>query len=1122
MSDSSPNEIELFAAAATLQPEERSAYLDAACGEDQELRSRIYGYLEAHEQAGPLDAVPPGLAATMQQFATQNEIGSQIGPYKIREQIGEGGMGVVYVAEQMEPVRRKVALKIIKPGMGSRDVVGRFESERQALAMMDHPSIAKVYDGGATDSGQPYFVMELVPGLSITDYCNEQRLSTEERLKLFALVCRAVQHAHQKGVIHRDLKPSNIIVSSIDDAPAPKVIDFGVAKAISHDPANQTVYTQHAQMIGTPLYMSPEQAQLGVVDVDIRSDVYSLGVLLYELLTGRTPFDSDTLKQVGFDEMRRIIREEDPKRPSELVSTLNDKAMSTVTNNRQTDQNCLRTSLRGDLDWVVLKALEKDRNRRYQSASDMAADVERFLLNQPIAARPPSVSYQLKKYAQRHAARLVPAAVVAGVLLVGLAFAISAAIRERAEKDQMSLETARRLYVTQMQQAAAAWEENDYGALESLLQRTTPQPGTDKSDFRGWEWRFLNQQAGRPFVEAPDRYISQAAWRPGSHQIAVCTKAADGGTSVELWNVNSHTPNREITALPETNLGQVCGLRWSRDGERLAIGDYQGRVVVISVETGERLFDRNAFEAGRDVGHVEAFDLSPAGERLAVSSFNGDHRLWRIEEPELLFEAHDATWPNVSSVAFSPDGKTVAIAARFGSLRLWDIQTETIVREFEQLDLGSENLIAWSPSGDCFVVTANREVAVFDPKESAPVARFPHRPARSVAWIDENRLASAGADHAVRLWDVSSGVETRTLYLGSEPTNIFGVSSDGSLLATKTRGRLRVLRVDEAGGLQSLNATAESTTGCLHVRWSANGRLLATSTNGGSMPEECNPVVRVFDPYGGVVMEHAVGANHWIAWSSDDLLSVSDSRGKLYSIDIKRRELDEIRTLATNSKPDGVLLALNPQRGVFAAFGDTSQDAARDKLLIREINTCKLLDEIDLDPGWGHSMQWSPDHRYLAVVHSIGGWRLGILVYDLDSREHRLRVLDNTARPTSVSWDPTSSEVVVGRWDGIVQLFDAKSLRYRVQLQGHRGPVYSTAWSPDGTRVATGSGDGTLRIWDANHGDHVAVFHLPNEPNILSIDWSPDGRTLAIGDSTGAIYLLEASEGKNGDDTTHK
>ena len=320
------------------------------------------------------------------------------------EKLGEGGFGLVFIAEQTSPVRRRVALKIIKPGMDSKEVVARFEAERQALAMMEHPNIAKVLDGGTTETGRPYFVMELVKGASITEYCNTNRLNTRERLELFQQVCRAIQHAHQKGIIHRDLKPTNVMVTLHDGVPVPKVIDFGVSKALSQPLTEKTLFTRYGQIVGTPQYMSPEQAEMSGLDVDTRSDVYSLGVLLYELLTGNPPFDAESLREAGFDGMRRIIREQEPVKPSTALSTLQKKAATLIASQRSLPSNALRQSVAGDLDWIAMKCLEKDRNRRYETANDLIRDIDRHLTDEPIAAGPPSLVYQFRKFYGRNRA----------------------------------------------------------------------------------------------------------------------------------------------------------------------------------------------------------------------------------------------------------------------------------------------------------------------------------------------------------------------------------------------------------------------------------------------------------------------------------------------------------------------------------------------------------------------------------------------------------------------------------------------------------------------------------------------------------------------------------------------
>ena len=428
---------EIFNAAAELADiVERNAFLDEACAGDAILREEIEDLLILDENAGSFLASPPEEIRETRLHMLPEKPGMLIGPYKLREQIGEGGFGVVFVAEQTEPVRRKVALKVIKPGMDTREVIARFEAERQALAMVDHPNIARVLDAGTTEAGRPYFAMELVKGLPITEFCDGQRLSTKERLRLFVDVCRAVQHAHQKGIIHRDIKPSNVMVTMHDHLPVPKVIDFGVAKAIGCSLTEKTIYTAYGQMIGTPMYMSPEQAQLSGLDVDTRTDIYSLGVLAYELLTGSPPFDKDSLDKAGFDEMRRIILEEEPRRPSVLVSTLRAEQLSTVCDRRQIEAGRLSPSLHGELDWIVMKSLDKDRTRRYDTAASLADDVNRHLAGDAVQACPPTTAYLVNKFVRRHRASVTVAATILLLLVAGIGGTIWQAVQATAQKNR--------------------------------------------------------------------------------------------------------------------------------------------------------------------------------------------------------------------------------------------------------------------------------------------------------------------------------------------------------------------------------------------------------------------------------------------------------------------------------------------------------------------------------------------------------------------------------------------------------------------------------------------------------------------------------------------------------------
>ncbi|EEF63091.1 protein kinase domain-containing protein [Pedosphaera parvula] len=528
MPESSDHEFTIFSAARQLPPGERASFFDKVCAGDDAMRQRVEELLQAGEKAAAAFMETPAADLSKSSSASRPAVvraenpGDWIGRYKLLEQIGEGGCGIVYLAQQEEPVRRRVALKVIKLGMDTKSVIARFEAERQALALMDHPNIAKVLDAGATSAGRLYFVMELVPGVKITDCCDQNNLSTRDRLELFMQVCHAIQHAHQKGIIHRDIKPSNILVTMNDGVPFPKVIDFGIAKATHGKLTDQTFFTAFEQFIGTPAYMSPEQAEAGGLDVDTRTDIYSLGVLLYELLTGQTPFNSKELLQIGLDEIRRTIREREPATPSTCLSTMQGDALATIAKHRKAEALKLIHLVRGDLDWIVMKALEKDRARRYETANDLAADIRRHLSNEAVVARPPSTAYRFQKLVRRNKLVFAATGAIAAALAMGVALSVWSSIKEHQARLEAEKERRQAQTNEQKAQVEAAKSRQVAQFLEDMLDGVGPSVamGSDttllKRILDNTAKRIGSDLAQQPEVEAELRYtLGEVYWELG-------------------------------------------------------------------------------------------------------------------------------------------------------------------------------------------------------------------------------------------------------------------------------------------------------------------------------------------------------------------------------------------------------------------------------------------------------------------------------------------------------------------------------------------------------------------------------------------------------------------------------
>ena len=820
----------VFQEALALEAADRSEFLDRVCP-DAEFRARIEVLLAAHDQESGFLPGGDSIETVASDVSASEETGMLIGRYKLLEKLGEGGFGSVWAAEQREPVKRRVALKIIKLGMDTKQVVARFEAERQALALMDHPNIAKVLDAGTTDTGRPYFVMELVKGIPITKYFEQEGTKVREKLGLFIRVCQAIQHAHQKGIIHRDIKPSNVMVTLHDGEPVPKVIDFGIAKATQGELTDKTIYTQYSQFIGTPAYMSPEQAEMSGLDVDTRSDIYSLGVLLYEILTGSTPFDSRELMASGIDEMRKIIRERDPIKPSTRLS----ESLGEDRSGRRQD---LRLgSVESDLDWIVMKCLEKDRARRYETANGLAADIGRHLRYEPVVACPPSPVYRFKKVWQRNRTVTLAVVVMVGCLLTALASLSWALVRERlgriteqtlrqqaeqhrveaeenaTESEQNELYARRLLYASDMNLAQQAMNSNNIGQARRLLDRHRPLAGDE--DLRAWEWRYLWRETRGDEWKSIER-SGVRGWdvgvAPDGNHVVVAW--SDG--KIDLWNISKEEIVRSYPA--ERRRPEVC---FSPLENVIAIGSRAGQV---------NLFDLNANEE-------RVLWSSPSGESYSVHRIN-----FSLDGESLVILASDASRQKTADiwVVDVASGKTeyrvptesFAVNSHLDDARLSADRRRVIFSRWKR-DSGRSSMnslfvrsvelegrqIQWetrlpddtgvgslavSPDGRHLAVAVGFQESLIQIL-NAETGELEREIEAHEGWVcrlefnrDGSEMISASTDQTIRFWDTRTWEEKRLLSGHTDEVHSVAVSASGSLVASVSKdGMAKFWRPDK-------------------------------------------------------------------------------------------------------------------------------------------------------------------------------------------------------------------------------------------------------------------------------------------------------------------------------------